>query len=123
MQKELRIEGEVVPIHSTTVCSCNILEVSAGTNGLKGGDSSHGSRTYFRIEDDGGTAMNIRPIGKRSGYGQGVEVVLMGDTELETIIEALKFIVLVLENGLNGATNRSAASNLSLAAPVAPQKK
>ena len=60
-----------------------------------GGDSGHGGRTYFRIEDQGSTDIQVLPIGR---YGdEGFEVFLGGDCELETVIRALKFITKVLE--------------------------
>lgn len=74
------------------ITSANILEVEAGTNGYKGGDTGHGSRTYFRIEDLGSTDMTVNVT------KDGFEVQLGGDCELMTIIEALKFIVEVLED-------------------------
>ena len=74
------------------IVSANILEVEAGTNGYQGGDSGHGSRTYIRIEDVGSTDIEVTP------KENGVEIVLGGDCELETMIRALKFITKVLED-------------------------
>lgn len=74
------------------IVSANILEVEAGTNGYQGGDSGHGSRTYIRIEDLGSTDIEVTP------KENGVEIVLGGDCELETMIRALKFITKVLED-------------------------
>ena len=71
------------------------LEVEAGTTGYMGGDTGHGGRTYFRIEDTGGTDIQIHPLGRYAD--EGFEVFLGGDCELETIIRALKFITKVLE--------------------------
>lgn len=62
-----------------------------------GGDTGHGGRSYFRIEDTASTDMEVRTI--MSQYGNaGFEVVLGGDCELETMIRALKFITKVLED-------------------------
>ena len=92
-----RIGGIEIPTYKREVVSANILEVEAGTNGYQGGDTGHGSRTYFRIENEGGTDIQVRPLGR---YGdEGFEVTLGGDCELETIITALKFITKVLEDG------------------------
>jgi hypothetical protein len=92
-----RIGGIEVPTYKREIVSANILEVEAGTNGYQGGDTGHGSRTYFRIENEGGTDIQVRPLGR---YGdEGFEVTLGGDCELETIITALKFITKVLEDG------------------------
>ena len=80
-----------VPIYREDIVDCNILRVEAGTTGLKGGDTGHGGRTYFSIEDKGSTDMNV------SVFNNGFQVELGGDTELETIIEALEFIVKTLK--------------------------
>ncbi len=92
-----RIGGIDVPTYKREIISANVLEVEAGTNGYQGGDTGHGSRTYFRIENEGGTDIQVHPLGR---YGdEGFEVTLGGDCELETIISALKFITKVLEDG------------------------
>lgn len=92
-----RVGGIEVPTYKREIVSANVLEVEAGTNGYQGGDTGHGSRTYFRIENEGGTDIQVRPLGR---YGdEGFEVTLGGDCELETIITALKFITKVLEDG------------------------
>ncbi len=86
-----------VNTYTRDIVSCNILEVEAGTNGFMGGDTGHGSRTYFRIHDLGSTDIEVHTLGR---YGdEGLEVSLGGDCELETIITALKFITKVLEDG------------------------
>ena len=90
------INGVEVPTFTREITSCNILEVEAGTNGYQGGDTGHGSRTYFRIQDLGSTDIQAHVLGK---YGdEGFEVSLGGDCELETVITALKFITKVLED-------------------------
>jgi len=96
-EKERNIDGTIITTFSRDIYNANVLEVEAGTNGYKGGDSGHGSRTYFRIENAGGTDIEAHLIGP---YGtDGIEVSLGGDCELETIITALKFIIKVLEDG------------------------
>lgn len=96
-EKERNIDGTIITTFSREIFNANVLEVEAGTNGYKGGDSGHGSRTYFRIENAGGTDIEAHLIGP---YGtDGIEVSLGGDCELETIITALKFITKVLEDG------------------------
>ena len=75
-----------------------MLEVEAGTNGFKGGNAEHGSRTYFRITDIGNTDMFVKTSRRPfSNNTESVEFILGGDCELETIIRALKFVVKVLE--------------------------
>ena len=96
-EKERNIDGATITTYSREIYSANVLVVEAGTNGYQGGDSGHGSRTYFRIENAGGTDIEAHLIGP---YGtDGIEVSLGGDCELETIITALKFITKVLEDG------------------------
>lgn len=96
-EKERTVHGMKVTTFAREVWSANILEVEAGTNGYHGGDSGHGSRTYFRIEDLGGSDITCKPLGHYAD--EGLEVCLGGDCELETIITALKFITNVLEHG------------------------
>jgi hypothetical protein len=91
-----KIDGMEIPTFTREIISANVLSVEAGTNGYQGGDSGHGSRTYFRITDCGSTDIRV----KTQGYDgdEGFEVTLGGDCELETIIRALKFITKVLED-------------------------
>lgn len=88
-------DGTKITTYSREITSANILEIEAGTTGYMGGDSGHGGRTYFRIEDAGGTDIQVHPIGRYAD--EGFEVILGGDCELETMIQALKFITKVLE--------------------------
>ena len=84
------------PVYRKEITSANILEVVAGTNGYHGGDGGSGSRTFIRIKDLGSTGMYVNKLGDYPDNG-GFELVLAGDTELETTIEAFKFIIKVLE--------------------------
>lgn len=90
-------DGTEIGTYTREVVSANILEVEAGTTGYQGGDSGHGGRTYFRIEDAVSTDMEVRVARDRFGDTTGFEVFLGGDCELETMIRALKFITKVLE--------------------------
>ncbi len=98
-------DGAKIITYSREVCGCNILEVEAGTNGYHGGDSGHGSRTYFKIRDGACTDIEPNLIFNRFGRYEGFEVTLGGDSELETMIEALKFITKVLEEEAEGVQN------------------
>lgn len=71
----------------TEIVNCSILGVKVATNGYCGGGSGHGSRTYFRLEDLSSTDIDIRLINNK----QGVEIMLGGDAELETFIQALRW--------------------------------
>ena len=100
-EKGRKIDGIDVTTYTRDIVSCNLLEVEAGTNGYQGGDSGHGSRSYFRIENQGGTDIRVKPLGR---YGDdGFEVIIGGDCELETMITALKFITQALEDGAKEA--------------------
>jgi hypothetical protein len=90
-------DGTEITTYTRDVVSANILQVEAGTTGYKGGDTGHGGRTYFRIQDEASTDMDVKPIITRYGC-DGFEVTLSGDCELETMIRALKFITKVLED-------------------------
>jgi hypothetical protein len=90
-------DGTEITTYTRDVISCNILQVEAGTNGYQGGDSGHGSRTYFRIKDEASTDIEINLITRQLCGSEGFEVTLGGDCELETMIRALKFITKVLE--------------------------
>lgn len=94
-----RVKGVDIETWEREIIDANILSVEAGTNGYQGGDTGHGSRTYIRISDEGGTDLNARVIKDRYGDTTGIEIALGGDAELSTIIEAFKFITKVLEEG------------------------
>lgn len=84
------------PISRTEICSANIIEVKVGTTGFCGGDSGHGGRTYFSIRDLGGTDITVNKIHDEYG-NDGFEVILGGDCELATFINALTYIKTKLE--------------------------
>lgn len=110
--KVMCIDGYTVPYESKEISRANILRVTAGTNGYMGGDTGHGSRTFIRIEDRGGTDMRPRLI--RSGCSNtGIQIVLGGDSELSTIVEALRFVADALERQADeirtGATSAEAS--------------
>lgn len=88
---------EIVRVYEKEITSCNILRVAAGTTGLKGGDSGHGGRTYLEIEDEGGTDIKFNVISDGTVSGAFLRIELGGDSELETIIEGLEFIIKTLK--------------------------
>lgn len=96
-EKTRKIDRMDVTTYTRDIISANLLEVEAGTNGYHGGDSGHGSRSYFRIENQGGTDIRVKPLGCHGE--EGFEVIIGGDCELETMITALKFITQALEDG------------------------
>ena len=89
-------DGTELTTYTRDVVSANILEVEAGTTGYQGGDSGHGGRTYFRIEDAASTDMEVRSYVNKYG-SPGFEVILGCDCELETTMRARKLIT----NGLD----------------------
>ena len=92
-------DGTRLTTFTREVTGANMLEVEAGTNGFKGGNAEHGSRTYIRIRDLGGTDMFVKTSRRPfSNNTESAEFILGGDCELETIIRALKFVVKVLED-------------------------
>lgn len=98
-----KVNGVEIETWKREITDANILSVEAGTNGYQGGDTGHGSRTYIRIQNEGGTDLGARVLLDSLGYVDGVEIVLGGDAELSTMIEALKFATKVLEEGIQEA--------------------
>lgn len=75
------------------------MEIEAGTTGYCGGDSGHGGRTYFSIKDLGGTDLHAEADKDKFGSTHEVKILVGGDAELTTMIEALEFILQVLKDG------------------------
>ena len=92
-----KVFGTEITTYTRDVVSANLLEVEAGTNGFQGGDAGHGSRAYIRIENMGGTAIQVNALGHDGAHG--FELHLCCDRQLETMITALKFITKALEDG------------------------
>ncbi len=78
-------------LHSKEIHNANILKVHVGTNCPHGGDRGHGGRTLFRLTDLGSTSMQCRVNGGPLVDASEVEIVLGGDAEHATFIEALEF--------------------------------
>ena len=74
-----------------------ILTVEAGTNGEQGGDAGHGSRTVLRLKADGHswhcrvTRVMGEPVEVVDPFT--IEIVLKGDAEHRTFVDALAFAV------------------------------
>ncbi|MCH4007816.1 MAG: hypothetical protein LKE59_11825 [Eubacterium sp.] len=98
-----QVKGKEIETWKREIFDANILAVEAGTNGYCGGDSGHGSRTYIRIEDMAGTDITVRPLRNYFKGNSGLELILGGDSELSTILEALKFITKVLTDQIEEA--------------------
>ena len=109
------IDGNVINTLTKEIDGANILSITVGTNGEKGGDSGHGCRTYIKLKNICSTDITIKPILNDSyrrydnkddiesiqENSNGVEIILGGDSELGTIIEALDFAVETLKSQSN----------------------
>ena len=67
----------------------NALKCRIGTTGYCGGDSGHGCRTIFELEDLGGT--DISATVSDSPSNGKIKIELGGDAELATFIKTLEF--------------------------------
>ncbi len=77
---------------SKTFVSCNILKMLCGTNCPCGGDAGHGGKTILKLEDEACTDWEIYVNGQLvCECPQTVTLILKGDTENETFIDALKY--------------------------------
>lgn len=100
VSKESReIDGIEVTTWNRVIENGNVLGVEVGTNGYWGGDSDQGSRTYVRVENLSGTDLRARPLLDRDG-SCGVEMILGGDSALESFIDALEFVLQTLKDGI-----------------------
>jgi hypothetical protein len=94
-----------------TFVSANLLEVEVIHNGYKGGDAGHGGFVTIKLSDAGSTAMDtvvlfnnmtkVNQLHHSSETGEGfsieqpdsVTLTFKGDTERDTLIESLEFIL------------------------------
>ena len=88
------IRGVKIPTFSRVIEGSTLLYVEAGTNGFRGGDPGAGSRTYIRIQNLSDTDFAAPPDEPAM---DGIEIFLGGDSELETMITGLEFILKVLK--------------------------
>lgn len=72
---------------SHTAYSANVLKVTVETNCPQGGDRGHGGKTTLTFEDEGDTAMAVKPL----RIGDGFILEFLGDSECRTVIECLRF--------------------------------
>ena len=91
IDNHVNIDNISIKTEKDTFTILNTLEVEVGTTGIRGGDSGYGCRTYLRIEDNAGTDIKVKYILPSSKGNGGVEVILGGDSELNTFISALEF--------------------------------
>ena len=84
-----------VTVHSKQIASFNTLTVEAGTNCPQGGDSGHGGRTVFRLSNGCGD-MRISVDGRKIEGAERIEIILGGDSEAQTFVNALEFAADIL---------------------------
>jgi hypothetical protein len=96
--------------------SANCLVATAGSNCPQGGDAGHGGRTFISFEDLGGTVFNVTvtdELGEEETTVQAgkVSLVFCGDSENETAIQALEFMLGVLKGDAVTQTSADAKKN------------
>lgn len=89
-----RLQGE-----AKQFLSCNELVCRVGTNCPCGGDTGHGGRTVFELHDLAGSDMGIEIVPNEHG-ADGVRIVLGGDSEVETFVQALTWAAETLRKQL-----------------------
>lgn len=87
-----------IKIRTKTIEDACVLTVGVGTNCPMGGDSGHGGRTVFRLTNEGGTAMSLSVNGLPHEHIEQFELVLGGDAEYVTLMEALEFALCQLRD-------------------------
>ncbi len=101
MKEDFSPKDKIVLKDGTEIKTCrkqvenmNALYVEAGTTGHMGGDSGHGGRTFFKIADITSTDMRCvvceGPEVHRFDHANSIEIILGGDSELDTFCEALR---------------------------------
>ena len=76
-------------LHSSEFGTFNTLGVTVATNGYQGGDSGHGGRTYICFEDLCSTDIDA-VVSYSQVTNAKVEIMLGGDSELNSMIDALR---------------------------------
>lgn len=74
----------------------NVIGATVATTGYKGGDSGHGGRTYICIEDVADSDFHARASQLPSSTSK-LEIMAGGDSELDSLIEALRWTADTLE--------------------------
>lgn len=91
------VESKIHVLESKEIVDCNILKVTVGTTGYKGGDTMHGSRTLFELKNMASTDMRVSINDGELEDVEKVTLVFGGDSELDTFKEALLFAYKILE--------------------------
>lgn len=94
------VDCEPVRIFEAEINGCNNIRVAVGTTGKRGGDSGYGGRTFLKITDLAATVGAVTVNQNIAAPFRDLEIMLEGDSELETFLIALKFAVNRLESYL-----------------------
>lgn len=90
------IDGVELETWEQEITNCNILSAEAGTTSYRR-DCDDGARTFFSMKCIEDIAMKVKPIFGKWDETIGFEVEVCGDDQLDSIIDALKYITHVLE--------------------------
>lgn len=77
--------------------SANILHAKAATNCPRGGDAGHGGVTVIELRDEAGTCWTVIADGVVVEQPRSIQLVLQGDCECVTIVDALRWAANTLE--------------------------
>ena len=86
-----------IRVHEKEISGCNVLHVQVGTNCPQGGDTGHGGRTIFGLTDLASTDMRLAVNGGSWQQVRSFSVVLGGDSEHDTLVEALEYALTILK--------------------------
>ena len=89
-----------VTLFKKSITNANLLSVQAGSTGPQGGNHSHGGVTVLRLQDEGATAWKVRVDGQTFKQPTTIEIVLGGDSEGRTFVDALEFALTILKEKL-----------------------
>jgi len=99
----IQVGGLKMVMYTGEITDHNVLGVSAGTTGHCAGGERRDCLTRISIKDRGGTDIRVKPTypedGPFRGEADGVEITLVGDSELDTIIDGLAIILQALKDG------------------------
>lgn len=98
-ESKLLVHGEPVTTYSISVHKSNIsMLVEVGSTGLDGKDGWGSSgRTYVGLLCDS-PAVSFDPLRDKRGKIVGIEICGCGDAALDTLIEALEYIVVTFRD-------------------------
>ena len=83
-------------LRSSEFGTFNTLGATVATNGYQGGDSGHGCRTYICFEDLSSTDIDAE-VSSGQDTNAKLEIMLGGDSELDSMIDALRWAADKLE--------------------------